>query len=105
MDAHAPDWFVVNEFDGGKAYVDRASVTRESTLIRAPVKYVTDTPGIDKRNGRPVKEMLILEECDIASSCFRIHEIIFTYEDGTKSDALLGVLEWRPATGGNGRTL
>jgi hypothetical protein len=103
--ANVPDWVVVYEHDGGKTYVDRASITRETSLIQALVRYATSPSGMDKRNGKPVKEMLALEEYDTASSCFRCHKIVFAYEDGTKSDVLLVELEWFPATDGYGKTL
>ena len=105
MFAQASDWVVVNEFGESKTYVDRTSITRKDSLIRAWVKYALSPSGTDKRNGKPVKEMLILEEYDTAFTRFRVHQIVFAYEDGTMSDPLKGGPTWNPATAGNGKTL
>lgn len=105
MCAQASDWIVVNEFGGSKIYVDRTSIVRKTSLIKASVKYALSPSGTDKRNGKPVKTMLTLEEYDTASSRFRVHQIIFAYEDGTMSDPLLAKPTWQPATEGNGKTL
>lgn len=105
MNAHASDWVVVNEFAGSKTYVDRASITQEASFVQAAVKYVLSPPGTDRRNGKAVTEMLILEEYDIDSSRFRVHQIVFTYEGGAKSEPLAGEPTWRPATAGNAKTM
>ena len=49
--------------------------------------------------------MLMLEEYDISTNKFRIHSMLFFYEDGTRSNPMRTGLEWKSATGGNKATL
>ena len=100
-----PNWIVVNEFGQSKVYVDSASIESIGPKARATVKYVLVPHGTDKRNGRAVKEMLMLEEYDTASSRFRVHQIVFTYSDGEVTQPLETDRAWKPATGGNEKTL
>ena len=105
MDAHEPDWILVHDWDGGKTYLDRSSITRKTSLVQVLVKYCESIPGTDKRNGKRVKELFMLEEYDTATRTFRIHKVVFAYVDGTNSDPLVGDLTWMPASAGHGKTL
>ncbi len=62
-----PEWVVVNEFGDNRTYVDRASLQRNGSMVMAKVRYALNPPGTDKRNGKPVKEMLMQEEYDISA--------------------------------------
>ena len=105
MNAKNSNWSVVNEFGGSKTYIDRASIQKNGTLIRASVRYALSPPGNDRRNGKPVQEMLMSEEYDIAAGCFRIHRIQFIYTDGSASEPLSTEPAWKPAIAGNQKTL
>ena len=100
-----PEWALVNEFGDSRTYVDRASLQRNGSLVVATVRYALKPPGTDKRNGKPVKEMLMLEEYDTSAGRFRVHRIYFTYADGTPSIPLSTELTWCAATAGNLKTL
>jgi hypothetical protein len=99
------DWVIVNEFGGGKCYVDRVSIQKRGFHISAWVKYELNPPGTDKLNKKQVKEMLMLEEYDLNANTFRVHRILFNYVDGTTGEPVLPKGEWKPATGGNEKTL
>lgn len=105
VNAQQPDWAVVNEFGDSKTYIDRTSVVSTGTLVRATLRYALSPPGTDKRNGKPVKEMLMSEEYDVTGRRFRILSIQFLYTDGSASEPLTTDLAWRPATAGNATTL
>jgi hypothetical protein len=99
------DWVVVNEFGESKCFVDRASVEKSNAFVRAWVKYALTPPGMDKINKKAVKEILMLEEYHLNENRFRLHRIVFNYVDGTMGEPLSPQPEWRPATGGNEKTL
>ena len=105
MNKNETDWAVVNEFGGSTTYVDRASIARNGALVQATVRYALSPPGIDQRNGKSVKEMLMLEEYDTFTNRFRIHGLIFKYADTSSSEPLSTEPEWSPATAGNQITL
>jgi len=99
------DWAVVNEFGDSKCFVDRNSIEQRGEITRALVMYSAVPPGTDKRNNKKVAAMLNVEEYDLRAGVFRIQQIVFQYIDGTESEPLSTDLKWRPATGGNQRTL
>lgn len=101
----AINWIAVNEFGGSTTYVDSSSIKREGSLIRAYVRYDLRPSGTDKRNNRSVQQMFMQEEYDLISNRFRVHQIDFIYEDGTHSDPLSIVPEWKDASDGNAKTL
>jgi hypothetical protein len=98
------DWIVVNEFGNSKCFVDRNSIKKIGDVARTLVKYSLDPPATDKRDNREVAAMINVEEYDLSKSTFQVKKIIFQYTDGTEIEAI-GVGGWRPATGGNQRTL
>ena len=104
-DAMAADWVVINEFGRSKVYVDNDSIERNGASARLAVKYVLVPHGTDKRNGKPVKEMLLLEEYETRTGNFRVHRIVFTYADGEIALPLETEPVWVPASGGNEITL
>jgi hypothetical protein len=74
-------------------------------MIQARVKYVFDTPGTDKRNGKLVKELINSEEYDAARNRFRVHHIVLVYVDGGSSPLIADKSTWIPVTGENVATL
>jgi len=98
-------WTIVNEFGNSKVYVDRESISRDGPKTKAHVRYSLNPPGTDKRNGRSVPEMYMTEEYDLEINAFRVHSIVLQYEDGSTGDPLITKPEWKPATGGNEKTL
>ena len=100
-----PDWALVNKFGDSRTYVDRASLQQAGSLVMATVRYALNPPGTDKRNGKPVKEMLMQEEYDTKAGRFRVHRILFTYTDGTPSTPLSTEPTWCAATASNLKTL
>jgi len=99
------DWAVVNDFGDGKCFVDRNSIEQRGEITRALVMYSTTLPGTDKRNNKKVAAMFNVEEYELRGGVFRVRQIVFQYIDGTESEPLGTGLEWKPATGGNQRTL
>jgi hypothetical protein len=99
------NWMLVNEFGHSKVYLDAASIERAGANVRVIVRYVLNPQGVDKRDNRPVAEMLNLEEYEIESAKFRLLKITFVYGDATQSEPLLTDNTWKPATGGNEKTL
>jgi hypothetical protein len=99
------DWQLVNEFGNSKCFVDSNSIEKHEGKVRALVMYSLDPPGTDKRNNKQVAAMLNVEEYDLAAALFRVHRITFHYADGTESEPLGTDLTWKPATGGNQKTL
>jgi hypothetical protein len=98
-------WIVVNSFGGSMTYVDRASIERNGELICASVRYALNPLGTDKRNGKPVKEMIMREEYDTSGGRFRVHSLQFIYADSSASEVLSLEPSWKPATDGNKKTL
>lgn len=94
-------WTLINEVDGVKVYIDKASLDAVGTLRSVAVKYVVARCGTDLRNGRAVKATVMNEEYDLASSTFRIHRITFIYDDGEIADPLSMEPKWQQATGGS----
>ena len=105
MNAKKADWVVVNDFGSSVTYVDRASIVRNGALICASVRYALNPLGTDKRNGKPVKEMLMSEEYDTLGDRFRVHSLQFIYADSSASELLSMEPAWKPATAGNKKTL
>ncbi|MDP2787698.1 MAG: hypothetical protein Q8O79_06445 [Pseudomonadota bacterium] len=105
VNAKEPEWAAVNKFGSSTTYVDLTSIKRNGSLVLARVRYVLIPPGTDRRNGKSVKEMLMAEEYETDTILFRIHEIQFVYTDGAASDSLSTEPAWKPATGGNFKTL
>ena len=107
MQAHknSPNWIAINEFGDSKIYVDDASIAQEGSRQSVLTKYVLIPYGTDRRNGRAVTEMLMHEEYDLNTSCFRIHKIVFTYDNGEVGDPLLTEPTWHPADGGMEKAL
>lgn len=103
--ANNPDWVIVMEFGSSKTYVDRKSIDRRGAFIRVSVRYALSPMGTDKRNGKPVKEMLMIEEYDTTAGRFRVHSIQFVYGDDSASEPLSVEPAWNPATAGNQKTL
>lgn len=92
----------VHAFGGSQVFMDVLTLISESTGKRTGLfVYRLDAPGIDKRNQRPIREMRSMEEYDLDAGMFRVHYMEFTYTDGTPSDRLHAVPEWKPATAGN----
>ena len=100
-----PDWALVNKVGDSRTYVDLASLQQAGSLVMATVRYALNPPGEDKRNGKPVKEMLMQEEYDTRAGRLRVHRILFTYTDGTPSAPLSTEPAWCAATAGNLKTL
>ena len=99
------EWVLVNEFGDSKIYVDKASIQKSGSIVMVSVRYDLNPPGTDKRNDKPVKEMLMLEEYNISNGEFRLHNILFTYTDESLSEPLSVVPTWSTATAGNLKTL
>ena len=73
--------------------------------MTASVRYVLNPPGTDNRNDKPVHELLMLEEYNMHSRKFRVHNILFTYTDKTVSEPFSVEPTWSTATSGNLKTL
>jgi hypothetical protein len=97
-------WVTINEFGKSKAMIRESEIERDETLVKVPVRYVLDPPGTDKRNGRAVAEWILIEEYDLEKSMFRVHRWALIYVDG-ESGELMVEPQWKPATGGNEKTL
>lgn len=98
-------WKVVNEFDKSKVYLNKNYIEEKGNLLSSIVIYSLNPSGTDKINGKSVNEMLMFEEYDISIDKFRVHSMLFFYEDGTQSNPMRTELEWKPAVGGNKNTL
>jgi len=99
------EWNVVNTFGKSKVYANKNYIERKGNFISTIVIYSLDPSGTDKTNGKPVSEMLMLEEYDVVKDQFRIQSIQFIYDDATVSKPMGSGLKWKPATGGNQSTL
>ncbi len=91
-------WKIVEEFAGGKVYINKKSIKRDGKLIEVLVDYSVN-PSSEAKNGKLINEMITIEEYDINFNKFRVHKIVFLYEDGTYSN-FDTVLEWKPASDG-----
>lgn len=98
-------WMLVNEFGDSKVLLDTSTVKRNGNFVCVDVLYDLNTCGTDKRNNKPVKQMINSEEYDLLSSTFRVHRIDFIYKDGRHGEPLITVPEWNEATAGNAKTL
>jgi hypothetical protein len=96
---------VVNEFGNSNCSVDKNSIEKRDEIARALVMYSLSPPGSDKRNDKKVSAMLNIEDYDLRAGTFQVRQTVFQYTDGTKSEPMGTVLELKPATGGNLRTL
>lgn len=105
MQHTAHDWVVVNEFGNSKCFIDKSRMEKQGEIVRVLVMYSLSPPGTDKRNNKPIAAMLNIEQYDLRARSFRLEQIVFQYTDGTESEPLRTDLEWKPATGGNQRTL
>ena len=99
------NWFLANEFDGSRTYIDKLSVSIRGKLVKARLIYVLRPYGTDSRNNKPVKEMHMIEEYDLISEKFRVHGLSFVYDDSSLSDIMTTDLEWKNATHGNLKNL
>lgn len=98
-------WALIHEFGESKVYLDQSSVRATGSLATASVMYDLKPSGNDRRNNKPVKRMLMIEEYDLQRAKFRAHRLVFFYEDGTRSDPLEMGADWKDATDGNAKTL
>lgn len=98
-------WILVNEFNGSRTFVDRDSISAHKHLVAADVIYLLRPYGTDKRNNRGVKQMHMREEYDLSKDRFRVHRLVFVYDDDTLSQQLDASAEWKPAADGNQKTL
>jgi len=99
------EWIFVNEFGDSKTYIHEPSIQMNGSKLVAKLVYVLDPPGTDKRNNRPFNSMLMTEEYNISNGKFRLHEILFAYTDGERSEPLAIEPTWNTATEGNLKTL
>lgn len=99
------NWMLVNEFGDSKVFLDTSTIKRNGNLAFVGILYDLNPSGTDKRNNKPVKQMINSEEYDLLSGTFRVHRIEFVYDDGGYSEPLITVPEWAEATAGNAKTL
>ena len=99
------DWVVISEFGGGKTYLDRASVEHQGGLVRASVRYVLNPHGTDRHSGKPISEMITLEEYDLSETALRVRSVTFVHPDGSSSDPMATEPTWVPVTGKSITTL
>lgn len=98
-------WQVVNEFGDCKTLIDLASIEIDGRLLCVKALYDLKPSGVDKRNNKPVRQMLMLEEYDLETEQFRVFRIEFVYEDGSPNSILSTEPVWKPATAGHAKTL
>ena len=98
------DWVIVNEFGKNSVMIRESDVAHSGSLVRAPVRYLLDPPGTDKRNGRAIAEWTLIEEYDLEKSLVRLHRGIFTYVGGESGEQTFAP-DWQPATAGSEKTL
>lgn len=105
MSAHASDWVFVSEYVGGKIYVHRPSIERRTVFVHALEKHVLNPPTPNRLSGKLIREMLLWNEYDTASSLFRTNHMALKYVDGTKDDLAVVEPEWNPAERASGEML
>lgn len=98
-------WRVVNEFGECKTLVDESSIRTSGNRVRARVLYDLKPSGTDKRNNKPVRQMIMDEEYDLSQETFRVFQINFVYEDGSPCAPVKAEPTWKSATAGNKKTM
>ena len=96
-----PEWTLVDEWEGGKTYVDTSEIARDGNRCTAWILYDLSRPADLRGTDMKATQMINLEEYDFDTRKFRLHRIRFTFLDGSSGEPVTPVPEWAPATGGN----
>lgn len=97
-----PQWRLAHEYGQGcKVYVDTSSLTVTGSVARAKIKHYLVPPGTDKRNQKPVQEIVFDKEFDFDRKLSRYYSITFTYTDGVVAAPLQAEPQWSNADKGS----
>ena len=96
------DWELAHEYGQGcKVYVDKSSLTANGDIVRANIRHYLVPPGTDKRNQKPVREIVFDKEFNLDRKQARYHSITFSYMDGSVADPLRTEPQWTDADKGS----
>lgn len=96
------EWEFFREYGGGcKVFVDKKSLSVSGDIVRVGIKHFLVPPGTDKRNQKPVREIVFDKEFDLDRAHARYHSITFTYMDGSVAAPLRTEPEWIEADKGS----
>jgi len=96
------NWELAHEYGQGcKVSVDINSLTLNDDIVRANVRHHLVPPGTDKRNQKPVQEIVFDKEFHLGNNRSRYHSITFIYLDGSVAEPLRAEPKWADADEGS----
>lgn len=89
------EWVLAHEYGQGcKVYMDKSSLTVRGDIVRVNIRHYLVPPGTDKRNQKPVREIVFDKEFDLDKRQARCHSITFTYMDRSVAEPLQIEPQW-----------
>ena len=95
-------WELVHEYgEGCKVYLDKQRLEVSGSTVKAFVRHYRVPPGEDKRNEKPVREIVFVNDYDTERNLTKPCALTFYYLDGTVSEMMTLVADWSPAQRGS----